>query len=137
MESPVVKPAITSPFGGEVGGSTPPGRAVGEGVRGSLSRVADPPRQLRSGEARPTGYVGSASEVAPEKPGPHYLNCLLPSPCRLCGGPTWLQDELGSIHPCCELWKRSGGSVDSDGLLVCPGCRASEKLNREQRRRHG
>lgn len=65
------------------------------------------------------------------------INCSLPSPCRLCGGPTWLQDDEGSLHPCCELSRRSGATVDVDGLLVCPSCKASEKLNREQRRRHG
>lgn len=65
----------------------------------------------------------------------HHLN--LPAPCRLCGGPSWLQDAEGSIHPCCELSARSGAKLDADGLLICPACRASEVLNREQRRRHG
>ena len=85
MASPVVKQAITPPFGGGVEGSTPSRRA-------------------------------------------------LPRPCRHCGGPTWREDEEGAVHPCCELW-RNKGKTDAEGLLICPACRESERLNREQRNR--
>ena len=84
----------------------------GEGVGANLSRVADPPRVK-------------------------FTSQSLPSPCRLCGGPTWLADELGSLHPCCELSRGQGAVVDAEGLLVCPACKASEVINREWRRRHG
>lgn len=57
-----------------------------------------------------------------------FLAITLPAPCRQCGGPSWLADELGSVHPCCELTWGPGG---------CVGCRASAMLNEQQRRRHG
>lgn len=83
MESPVVKMAITSPFGGEVEGSTPSRRAA-------------------------------------------FISQLIPAPCRLCGGPSYLTDDLGAIHACCQLnW---------DGRR-CVACDTSESLNREHRRR--
>lgn len=70
--------------------------------------------------------VGLGAMVLPISPGPRYLQQPLPSPCRKCSGPTWLADELGGVHPCCELmWTEEGG---------CVGCRVSEK---ERRRRHG
>lgn len=98
---------------------------LGEG--GGTPRVDDPPRIEVSGEARLLGYAGKASLVASEKPGPRYLSNSLPSPCRLCGGPTWLADDEGGIHPCCELsW---------DGNR-CVACDASEALNRSHRNRN-
>lgn len=58
-----------------------------------------------------------------------YLSTLLPAPCRKCGGPSWMTDEEGAVHPCCEfMW------TERDG---CVSCRESEKLNREWRRRYG
>jgi hypothetical protein len=75
--------------------------------------------------------------VAPLRLAPRFNSTVLPVPCRLCGGPTWLSDDSGAIHPCCELWSRSGGRVDDYGLLVCVACETGAGLNREQRRRHG
>lgn len=82
--------------------------------------------EMSRGEVRPTGYVGLA-QGSPANPGPPYLSTLLPAPCRNCHGPSWLADELGAVHPCCQM----------HGAGECPSCRASEMLNREQRRRHG
>lgn len=92
---------------------------------------ASDPRSSRgpraSGEVRPLGYVESAPLVEPVKLGHRYISNPLPAPCRHCGGPSWLSDDLGAIHPCCELmWTEASG---------CLSCRASETLNREQRRR--
>jgi hypothetical protein len=56
--------------------------------------------------------------------GPGASQLIVPAPCRLCHGPTWMQDELGAVHPCCAL---NGGE--------CLACWASEALNREHRRR--
>ena len=54
----------------------------------------------------------------------HHL--IVPAPCRLCAGPSYLTDELGAIHGCCQLmW---------DGRR-CLACDTSEALNREHRRR--
>lgn len=104
----------------------------GEGVVSTQPplRVADLPGvMIDSGEARPLGYVGPTPLVEPISPGPRYLSTALPAPCRKCGGPSWLSDDSGAIHPCCELmWTQETG---------CLSCRASEMLNREQRRRHG
>lgn len=80
---------------------------------------------MSSGEARPLGYARKAPLVVSENPGPRYSSSAFPGPCRLCGGPAWMQDELGSVHPCCQLWNRGD----------CPACKASESLNREHRRR--
>lgn len=55
-----------------------------------------------------------------------YSKNILPAPCRGCGGPSWLSDDLGAVHPCCEL-----------NGQPCVGCKASEMSNREWRRRHG
>ena len=115
----------------------------GEGVGGNLPRVADPPREPGSGVtsvhtrlAEATSRAQSAREVGVRFPSPVYVNNPLPAPCRLCGGPTWLADDEGSIHPCCELSRGQGAVVDAEGLLVCPACKASEVINREWRRRH-
>lgn len=57
-----------------------------------------------------------------------FVSVSLPAPCRRCGGPSWLSDDLGAIHPCCELHGAGEGKP-------CPACKSSEQLNREQRRR--
>lgn len=57
----------------------------------------------------------------------HYSNTEFPAPCRACGGPSWKEDDIGPVHPCCaDMWEEGIG---------CLSCRASEMLNREQRRR--
>ncbi len=61
-----------------------------------------------------------------------FNSVLLPAPCRLCGGPTWLTDELGAIHPCCELSGRRTAEGEWGG---CLSCRTSEQLNRNFRER--
>ena len=56
-----------------------------------------------------------------------FVSNILPAPCRACGGPSWLTDDIGSVHPCCRLsWTEITG---------CLSCRASDKLNKEHRRR--
>lgn len=75
------------------------------------------------------GTVNSVRGCGGVAPTPHYLSTSLPAPCRKCGGPSWKADELGAVHPCCELmWTEESG---------CVSCRESERLNREWRRRHG
>jgi hypothetical protein len=27
-----------------------------------------------------------------------------PGACRYCGQPSWLSDQTGPLHPCCQLW---------------------------------
>lgn len=93
----------TSPFGGENEGSNPSPRASVP----DLALYGDEPAR-DSGDRRRSTYSSST----------------LPAPCRACGGPSWLEDELGAIHPCCQLHGQE-----------CPACKASETLNREQRRR--
>lgn len=56
--------------------------------------------------------------------GQEYRNSFFPAPCRGCGGPAWMTDEEGAIHPCCQIHGQP-----------CPACHASARLNREQRRR--
>lgn len=56
--------------------------------------------------------------------GREYLNCSFPTPCRVCGGPSWKEDQEGAVHPCCALHGDN-----------CLACKASTTLNREQRRR--
>jgi hypothetical protein len=98
----------TSPFGGDDEGSNPSPRARAENEAPALG--------------------GSASMVAPVKPAPLYSSNILPAPCRACGGPSWLQDDLGAVHPCCVLmWTKATG---------CISCKASATLNKEHRRRH-
>jgi hypothetical protein len=68
-------------------------------------------------------------EVEGSSPSPRtYNSTSLPAPCRRCGGPSWLADEDGAIHPCCELHRAGKGRP-------CLACKSSEMLNREQRRR--
>ena len=118
----------------------------GEGVGVNLPRVAGPPRvkgvpHAESALHRKSLVAGGAADSKSVEPvrlrPPLYSPAALPAPCRLCGGPTWLADDEGSIHPCCELSRGQGAVVDAEGLLSCPACKASEKLNQEQRRRHG
>jgi hypothetical protein len=49
------------------------------------------------------------------------------APCRVCGEPAWLADDVGPIHPCCHWW------VEIEGRSYCVACRAAKAL-REQRR---
>ena len=56
-----------------------------------------------------------------------YSSNFLPAPCHFCGGPSWLADETGAVHPCCVLeWRRTGG---------CLACQTSDRLNKDHRRR--
>ena len=70
--------------------------------------------------------IGRTAGFGPADEGstPSSRTMAVCAPCRLCHGPTWMADELGAVHPCCQL----NGEE-------CIGCRASESLNREQRRR--
>lgn len=72
-----------------------------------------------------TGDFDSPDPRSSRGPGA-FVSQLIPAPCRLCAGPCYLTDELGAIHPCCQLnW---------DGRR-CIACDSSEPLNREHRRR--
>ena len=79
------------------------------------------------GEIGITTLFGSVVPASNAGPRARFVSAILPAPCRLCGGPTWLTDDLGAIHPCCELmWTDAGG---------CLSCRTSEHLNRQHRQR--
>jgi hypothetical protein len=40
-------------------------------------------------------------------------------PCRVCGRPSWMADDLGPAHPCCEAW------AAREPRKPCPSCAAS------------
>ena len=99
--------------------------AIGStGVFGASDLGSSPSPRASHAESAPLASLGTSVDgVVSRAVGVTQL--IVPGPCRLCGGPTWMQDELGSVHPCCQLWNRGD----------CPACKASEALNREQRRR--
>lgn len=54
----------------------------------------------------------------------------LPGVCRFCGDPTWMADDDGPLHPCCEMW----AAVLAAGK-PCPACAQSRSATREWRER--
>jgi hypothetical protein len=50
------------------------------------------------------------------------------SPCRVCGDPAWLSDDVNAVHPCCALW------VEIEGQDYCVACKAARALRRQRDR---
>lgn len=76
-------------------------------------------------EQQPLTLTMSVRLAPPELMEIQRLN--IPAPCSDCGGPTWMQDELGAVHPCCRLW--------ADKSTSCPACAASAGLNKNHQSR--
>jgi hypothetical protein len=51
-----------------------------------------------------------------------------PGPCRYCGLPSWLTDDTGPLHPCCQLWQ-----AELEAGRACPACAASRAYWRSRR----
>jgi hypothetical protein len=50
-------------------------------------------------------------------------------PCRYCGLPSWLSDDTGPLHPCCQLW-----AAELQAGRPCPACAASRTYWRSRLR---
>lgn len=87
--------------------------ASNAGPRANRVRVPD-----MSSEHVTTGWYPARGLASPIR------HNLFPAPCRGCGGPSWLSDDSGAIHPCCEL-----------NGQPCVGCVTSETLNQRHRDR--